>query len=136
MIRAYLLGTGPGTVVPGGLHAFMKTRPELAVPDIEFMFVACRPARICGSPGIRKFYLDGYGIRPTLLHPDSRARSRCARPIRSRRCAWSQFFTAPNDLLMRRRKARATSPLHPMDAFHGEELAPGPKVKTDDEIDA
>ena len=38
MIRAYLFGTGPGTVVPGGLHAFVKTRPELAVPDIEFMF--------------------------------------------------------------------------------------------------
>src|SRR5450631_3376875 len=38
MIRAYVFGTGPGTVVPGGLHAFIKTRPELAVPDIEFMF--------------------------------------------------------------------------------------------------
>ena len=38
MIRAYFFGTGPGTVVPGGLHAFVKTRPELAVPDIEFMF--------------------------------------------------------------------------------------------------
>src|SRR5258707_6804225 len=33
MIRAYFFGTGPGTVVPGGLHAFIKTRPELAVPD-------------------------------------------------------------------------------------------------------
>ena len=29
MIRAYFFGTGPGTVVPGGLHAFIKTRPEL-----------------------------------------------------------------------------------------------------------
>src|SRR6266508_905618 len=38
MIRAYFFGTGPGTVVPGGLHAFIKTRLELAVPDIEFMF--------------------------------------------------------------------------------------------------
>ncbi len=38
MIRAYLFGKGVATVVPGGLHAFIKTRPELAVPDIEFMF--------------------------------------------------------------------------------------------------
>src|SRR5262249_16460220 len=38
MIQAYFFGTGPGTVVPGGLHAFIKTRSELAVPDIEFMF--------------------------------------------------------------------------------------------------
>ena len=49
MIRAYLFGTGPGTVVPGGLHAFIKTRPELAVPDIEFMFRGTlAPRRICG----------------------------------------------------------------------------------------
>src|SRR5262249_11810000 len=43
MIRAYLFGTGPGTVVPGGLHAFIKTSPELAVPDIEFMFRGLPP---------------------------------------------------------------------------------------------
>src|ERR1700730_11708722 len=30
MVRAYFFGTGPGTVVPGGLHAFVQTRPELA----------------------------------------------------------------------------------------------------------
>ena len=38
MFLAYFHGTGPATVVPGGLHAFVKTRPELSVPDIEFMF--------------------------------------------------------------------------------------------------
>ena len=58
MMRAYFFGTGPGTVVPGGLHAFVKTRPELAVPDIEFMFrgapahaasvVSVDPAGLCG----------------------------------------------------------------------------------------
>ena len=29
MLRGYFFGTGPATVVPGGLHAFIKTRPEL-----------------------------------------------------------------------------------------------------------
>ena len=29
MMRAWMFGTGPATVVPGGLHAFIKTRPEL-----------------------------------------------------------------------------------------------------------
>src|SRR5438105_1791675 len=38
MIRAYLFGTGPATVVPGGLHAFVKTEPHFAVPDLELMF--------------------------------------------------------------------------------------------------
>src|SRR5262249_62307210 len=43
MIRAYVFGTGPGTVVPGGLHAFVKTRPDRPVPEIEFM--------LRGAPG-------------------------------------------------------------------------------------
>lgn len=38
MIRAHLFGSGPAAVVPGGMHAFIKTRPELAVRDIELMF--------------------------------------------------------------------------------------------------
>src|SRR5216684_4665589 len=72
MIRAYFFGTGPGTVVPGGLHAFVKTRPELAVPDIEFMFRGAPADTHLWFPLIRPAYPDGYGIRPTLLHPDSR----------------------------------------------------------------
>ena len=44
MLRPYFFGSGPGTVIPSGLHAFVKTRRELAVPDIEFMF---RGASFC-----------------------------------------------------------------------------------------
>src|SRR5260221_455447 len=89
MIRAYLFGTGPGTVVPGGLHAFVKTRPEFAVPDIEFMFRGAPAAPHLWFPLIRAAYLDGYGIRPTLLHPTAAAKSCCARPIRASRRASS-----------------------------------------------
>src|SRR5215470_15709353 len=72
MLRAYCFGTGPGTVVPGGLHAFVKTNPELAVPDIEFMFRGAPAETHLWFPLVRPAYVDGYGIRPTLLHPDSR----------------------------------------------------------------
>ena len=75
-MRAYFFGTGPGTVVPGGLHAFVKTRPELAVPDIEFMFRGAPAQPHLWFPLIRPAYADGYGIRPTLLHPDSRGEIR------------------------------------------------------------
>jgi len=140
MIRAYLLGSGPGTVVPGGLHAFIKTRPELAVPDIEFMFRGLPAGAHLWFPGIRKPYLDGYGIRPTLLHPDSRGEIllRSADPLAPPRIVYN-FFTAPNDLPTLRegvKRARDVAYRSPMDSFRGEELAPGPNVKTDDEIDA
>jgi choline dehydrogenase-like flavoprotein len=140
MIQAYLFGTGIGTVVPGGLHAFIKTRPELAVPDIEFMFRGLPAGAHLWFPGIRKPYLDGYGIRPTLLHPDSRGEVllRSADPLAPMRIVYN-FFTAPNDLPTLRegvKRARDVAYRGPMDPFRGEELAPGPKVKSDDEIDA
>jgi 4-pyridoxate dehydrogenase len=140
MIRAYLLGSGPGTVVPGGLHAFIKTRPELAVPDIEFMFRGLPAGAHLWFPGIRQPYLDGFGIRPTLLHPDSRGEIllRSADPLAPMRIIYN-FFTAPNDLPTLRegvKRARDVAYRSPLDPFRGEELAPGPKVKTDDEIDA
>ena len=93
MIRAYLFGTGPGTVVPGGLHAFVKTRPELAVPDIEFMFRGTSHSPHLWFPLIRRAFLDGYGIRPTLLHPDSRGEILLGPPTRWRRRASSTNFS-------------------------------------------
>src|SRR5437868_7186544 len=59
MLRAWVSGTGPATVVPGGLHAFIKTRPELTVPDIEFMFRGAPPHAHLWFPGIRRTYIDG-----------------------------------------------------------------------------
>ena len=140
MVRAYLLGTGPGTVVPGGLHAFIKTRPEIAVPDIEFMFRGLPAGAHLWFPGIRRPYLDGFGIRPTLLHPDSRGEIllRSADPLAPMRIVYN-FFSAPGDLPVLRegvKRARDVAYRAPLDAFRGEELAPGPKVKTDAEIDA
>jgi 4-pyridoxate dehydrogenase len=140
MLRAYFFGTGPGTVVPGGLHAFVKTRPELAVPDIEFMFRGAPADTHLWFPGIRPAYVDGYGIRPTLLHPDSRGEIllRSGDPREAPRIA-SNFFSAPNDLPRLRegfKRAREVAYQAPMDAYRGRETSPGDAVKTDAEIDA
>ncbi len=56
MITAYLFGTGPATVVPGGMHAFIKTRPELVVPDIEFMFRGAPTNAHLWFPLVRRAY--------------------------------------------------------------------------------
>jgi len=140
MIRAYLFGTGPGTVVPGGLHAFIKTRPELSVPDIEFMFRGTSHDPHLWFPLIRPPFLDGFGIRPTLLHPDSRGELLLASsdPLKAPRIAY-RFFTAPNDLPTLRegfKRAREVAFNKAMDPYRGNEIGPGLQVKTDDEIDA
>ncbi len=115
MIRAYLFATGPATVVPGGLHAFIKTRPELAVPDIEFMFRGTSHHPHLWFPLLRPPYLDGFGIRPTLLHPDSRGEIllRSTDPHDPPRIRYN-FFSAPNDLptLADRRRDRSLAAQH------------------------
>jgi 4-pyridoxate dehydrogenase len=140
MVRAFLFGTGPGTVVPGGLHAFVKTRPELAVPDIEFMFRGAPPHAALWFPILRAAYLDGYGIRPTLLHPDSRGEVllRSANPRDPVRII-GNYLSAPSDLPTLRegfKRARETAYQKPLDPFRGVEVTPGPEVKSDADIDA
>jgi choline dehydrogenase-like flavoprotein len=140
MIQAYCFGTGPGTVVPGGLHAFIKTRPELAVPDVEFMFRGLPPEAHLWFPGWKSPYADGFGIRPALLHPDSRGEIllRSGDPREPMRIVYN-FFTAPNDLPTLRegvRRAREVAHERAMDPFRGEESSPGLTVRSDADIDA
>ena len=139
MIRAYFLGTGPGTVVPGGLHAFIKTRPELAVPDIEFMFRGAPANTHLWFPLLRPAYADGYAIRPTLLHPDSRGEIllRSTDPRDPPRIVYN-FFSASTDLPRLRegfKRAREVAYQPAMAPFRGAEVSPGDKVRSDAEID-
>jgi choline dehydrogenase-like flavoprotein len=138
MIAAYLFGVGPGTIVPGGLHAFIKTRPELAVPDIEFMFRGTSPKAHLWFPGWRPPYLDGYGIRPTLLHPASRGevRLRSGNPRDPMRITFN-CFSAPEDILVLRdgfKHARDVAYRCALEAYRGEETSPGLAVETDSDI--
>ena len=139
MIEAQIFGTGPATVVPGGLLAFIKTRPELAVPDIEFMFRGSPTDAHLWFPGIKPAYEDGYGIRPALLHPESRGRIllRSADPLEPMRIQYN-FFTAPNDLPTLRngfKLGREIANQKPLAPYRGVEKTPGPAVRTDAEID-
>jgi 4-pyridoxate dehydrogenase len=140
MLRAYLFGTGPGTVVPGGLHAFVKTRRDLAVPDIEFMFRGAPGHAHLWFPLLKPAYVDGFGIRPTLLHPTSRGhvRLRSADPREAPRIV-GNFFSAHDDLPRLRegfKRARDVAYRKPLDPYRGVETAPGPDVKKDADIDA
>jgi 4-pyridoxate dehydrogenase len=140
MVRAYLFGRGPATVVPGGLHAFIKTRPELAVPDIEFMFRGIAPHPHLWFPLLRPAFRDGFGIRPTLLHPDSRGEILLgsADPRDPPRICYN-FFSAPDDLPRLRagfRIARDLAHGGALDPYRGAETNPGDQVRTDADIDA
>jgi 4-pyridoxate dehydrogenase len=140
MVRAHVFGTGVATIVPGGLHAFIKTRPELAVPDIEFMFRGAPTNAHLWFPLLKRAYVDGYGIRPTLLHPESRGELKLASADpRAHPRIFMNLLSVPGDLATLRdgfKRARDVAMRTPLDPYRGAEISPGDKVKTDSEIDA
>jgi choline dehydrogenase-like flavoprotein len=140
MIRAWFAGTGPATVVPGGLHAFIKTRPELAAPDIEFMFRGAPPHAHLWLPPFKSAYTDGFGVRPTLLRPESRGevRLRSTDPQAKPQIRFN-LLTAAGDISRLSegfRRARQVAGETALDPYRGAETSPGVKVQSDGEIDA
>jgi choline dehydrogenase-like flavoprotein len=140
MVRAHLFGSGPATVVPGGMHAFIKTRPELEVPDVEFLFRGAPADVRLWFPGVRPAYADGYAIRPVILHPRSRGwiELRSTDPRDHPRIFYN-LLAEPGDVEVLRRGfhiAREVGSQPALAPYRGAETSPGPDVKSDAEIDA
>jgi choline dehydrogenase-like flavoprotein len=140
MARAYLFGAGPATVLPSRLHAFLRTRRELAVPDIQFLFRGAPTRAHPWFPGIRPAYEDSFGLRPVMLHPESRGvvRLRSADPGALVRVV-QNFLATDTDVRKIRegvKLARDIAGRKGLDRFRGRETAPGPACRTDAEIDA
>ena len=72
MARAWLLGSGFASDVPGGITAFLKSDTSLAAPDIQLLFTA---APLGAQPYLKPFaraFADGFACRAVLLNPESR----------------------------------------------------------------
>ncbi|HUZ73918.1 MAG TPA: GMC family oxidoreductase N-terminal domain-containing protein [Stellaceae bacterium] len=138
--RAYLFGTGPATVLPGGVTAFLRTRPDLAVPDIQLFSRGTALDADLWFPGLRPAFQDGFSLTPVLLHPEARGRVllRSDDPGDKVRIVHN-FLAGENDLRSFRagvRIARDVAQQKPLDPFRGAEKAPGPAVADDAAIDA
>ncbi len=131
LIRAYLFGTGAGTVIPFGLHAFIRSSPELDSPDFEFLLRGAPPGAGPWFPWGKPFR-DGFAISPAIMHPQSRGtiRLRSTDPT-AKPLIQHNFLTAPYDIAklhqglgMSREIARQPD----LDPFRGPELTPGENV--------
>ncbi|MEA2938768.1 MAG: hypothetical protein QOC56_2272, partial [Alphaproteobacteria bacterium] len=90
-------------------------------------------------PLVYPAFRDGFGIRPTLLHPDSRGHIllRSTDPRHPPRIFYN-FFTSPNDLPTLRQGFKIARELvhqKALDPYRGIEIGPGDNVQTDAEID-
>jgi len=74
LAKAYLFGTGFASDLPGGLFAFLKTDPAVALPDVQFLFNAGSMAAKPYLPPFLPSFPDSFGCRVALLRPQSRGR--------------------------------------------------------------
>jgi len=140
MARAYFFGQGFATEMPGPLIAFLKTRPELAQPDIQFLARFVPPESQPWFPGIRKRPKDAFMCRPVLLHPESRGavKLRSADPA-DKPAIFQNFLSAESDWQTLRdgiAMVRDVASQKPLDPYRGEEIQPGPGVRSKADLDA
>ena len=140
LLRAYLHGEGIATGLPTGRMAFLKTSPDIALPDVQFIFNAAPMTATTYLWPFRRPYADAYACRVAVLRPESRGRLELIsadpqKPMRIRQ----NFLATDNDWKTLRaglRIARDVCRQSPMLPFMAREIAPGDGAVADADLDA
>lgn len=138
-IASYALaGRGPLSVFPMNAMAFLKSRPGLERPDIQYYLVPIAMNRN-GSESYFPSY-HGYNIHWCGLRPQSRGEVslRSANPADPPRIL-NNYLKAEADKEVNRAAFRLARELHKQtafDSYRGEEVDPGPSCTSDADIDA
>jgi choline dehydrogenase len=138
LFRYALRSSGPLTLPPVHTGAFVRTRPELARPDLQFHvlpwggFTPNFDEEI--GPDLGAFLT----ILPTLIYPASRGtiRLRSADP-RTAPAIDPRYFSEPADLdlmVTGVELARDIAAARPLARFRGDEVAPGPDRRSRDDL--
>ncbi|OAN81244.1 hypothetical protein A8B78_09565 [Jannaschia sp. EhC01] len=138
--RGYLFGSGPATVPPSGMAAFAMYNEHLTAPDIQFLFRSAPGHPHMWFPGIKAKYDDVFGIRPVLLHPESRGKVllRSMNPRDYVRLI-PGFLSAAGDIVTLREgyKVALEAGQQPaLDKYRGARIQPAPEVRSDADIEA
>lgn len=131
LIKFLLFGRGPLTSNVGEAGGFIKTRPKLDVPDIQYHFA---PAYYLDH-GFTKREGNGMTFGPTLIHPESRGhiRLRSADPL-APPAIQPNYLDSQADmvsLLEGLKVARQLAHAQAFAAVRGPEFWPGKEVQTD-----
>ncbi len=139
LAQAYVMGAGFATSLPSGWMAFLKSRPDVALPDIQFLFRASPPTARPYAARVPPF-ADGFGFRAVLLHPESRGSVSLASADPQAPPLIRQHFlgTEQDRATLREglRMVRAVASRGALRPFVAEELAPGAAAESDAALDA
>ncbi|MSQ51730.1 MAG: choline dehydrogenase [Betaproteobacteria bacterium] len=140
MVRAYCFGTGFASEPPSGTTAFFKSDAGQAIPDLQLFCVNAALRANEWFPGWRAPAPDGFAMRACHLRPQSRGSIELASndPLAAPRIR-NNFLSTPGDRRALREAIKFVRSIAASKAFKGlvgAETAPGPAVRSDDEIDA
>ncbi len=140
VVRWMMSGDGVISGPPLLCVGFIRTRPELERPDMQCYVNAIGFDTKVWFPGFRKANGDKIDWINSMLHPESRGHVtlRSADPMAPPRIQFN-LFSARSDLVTLREAVKIARDLMERKPFAdalGPEIVPGPKVKTDAEIEA
>jgi 4-pyridoxate dehydrogenase len=140
LAKVVLFGTGFASDLPSGWTAFLKSRPNVELPDIQLIFRAMPLGAGPYLPPFKQAFTDGFGCRAILLRPQSRGQIKLkSNDPRAHPLICQNFFSAGDDLPTLRagiRLIRELSRQSSLRSFVDAELAPGPDKTSDADIDA
>jgi 4-pyridoxate dehydrogenase len=140
LARAYCFGTGPASETPSGWTGFVRSRPDVELPDIQFLFRAVPAGAGPYLPPFKPAFADGFALRAVMLRPESRGEITLASadpksPPRIRQ----NFLATEGDRRTMRdglKLVRRLCAAPPVKDFVVRELAPGANIESDDDLDA
>jgi 4-pyridoxate dehydrogenase len=140
MVQSWLGVGGFAGDVPIGATAFLRTSPDLAAPDVQFLFLAAPFPAHPYFPPFRAPVPDGFGCRVALLRPESRGEVTLASsdPAAAPHIT-ANFLTAGHDRDVLRRGLQALRHViaqDPMAPHVASEILPGADLTGDVALDA
>jgi 4-pyridoxate dehydrogenase len=139
IIGAYLFGKGLAADVPGGITAFLKSRADLDVPDIQILLTAAPLGAKAYLPPFRKAFADGFACRVVMLHPESRGTvSLASKDSTAAPRIRQNFLSAEVDWTSLRagvRLAQDIASQNPLKNFVAREIVPGTNTTQISEMD-
>ncbi len=139
LVQAHLFGSGFATDVPGGITAFLKSDPDLALPDLQYLFTA---APLGAWPYFKPFkqpFVDGFATRLVMLQPESQGTvSLASADPKAHPLIRQNFMVHDTDWRTLRagmRIARDIAAQSPMESFIAKEILPGSDKTSDNDLD-
>lgn len=134
-LRALLTGKGPAASIPLQAGGFLKTRPELEVPDIHITFV---PGLSLATTQLGQMQ-HGFLTNFYQLRPESRGSIELTSPDpRSKPSIQPNYLSSAVDVRCMRDGVRLVREIvrqAPLDPYRGKELSPGAEAHSDQAID-